>query len=165
MAPNSSDQIQHVSDTALMVAACRALETARADGLVRDPFAERLAGPRGDAILHLGQRAHTRKFNVQLLEAGVGQVDMRVIESRHDEMPAQVHDLRVLALEPLDLCIRADGHDAAAAHGDGLDAWPQRRRVKRDFAIELDRRNGAGQHIAMKKDRVRRVVIHCCRTR
>jgi methyltransferase (TIGR00027 family) len=34
-----------------MVAACRALETARADGLVRDPFAERLAGPRGDAIL------------------------------------------------------------------------------------------------------------------
>jgi methyltransferase (TIGR00027 family) len=52
MAPNSPDQIQHVSDTALMVAACRALETARADGLVSDPFAERLAGPRGDAILH-----------------------------------------------------------------------------------------------------------------
>jgi len=52
MAPNSPDQIQHVSDTALMVAACRALETARADGLVRDPFAGRLAGPRGDAILH-----------------------------------------------------------------------------------------------------------------
>lgn len=52
MAPNSPDQIQNVSDTALMAAACRALETARADGLVRDPFAERLAGPRGDAILH-----------------------------------------------------------------------------------------------------------------
>jgi methyltransferase (TIGR00027 family) len=51
MASDSSDQIQHVSDTALMVAACRAIETARADGLVRDPFAERLAGPRGDAIL------------------------------------------------------------------------------------------------------------------
>ena len=51
MAPNSPDQIQHVSDTALMVAACRALETAREDRLVRDPFAERLAGPRGDAIL------------------------------------------------------------------------------------------------------------------
>ena len=51
MAPNGPDQIQHVSDTALMVAACRALETARADGLVRDPFAATLAGPRGDAIL------------------------------------------------------------------------------------------------------------------
>jgi methyltransferase (TIGR00027 family) len=34
-----------------MVAACRALETARSDGLVRDPFAARLAGPRGEAIL------------------------------------------------------------------------------------------------------------------
>lgn len=51
MTPNSPDQIQHVSDTALMAAACRALETRRADGLVRDPFAERLAGARGDAIL------------------------------------------------------------------------------------------------------------------
>ncbi len=44
-------EIHHVSDTALMVAACRALETVRADGLVRDPFAERLAGTRGEAIL------------------------------------------------------------------------------------------------------------------
>ena len=52
MAPDNSDQIQHVSDTALMAAACRALETARADGLVRDPYAERLAGTRGVAILH-----------------------------------------------------------------------------------------------------------------
>ena len=51
MAPDTANQIQHVSDTALMVAACRALETGRADGLVRDPFAERLAGPRGEAIL------------------------------------------------------------------------------------------------------------------
>ena len=44
------DEILHVSDTALMVAACRAMETARPDGLVRDPFAERLAGARGMAI-------------------------------------------------------------------------------------------------------------------
>ena len=50
MSPNEH-QIEHVSDTALMVAACRALETARADGLVRDPFAERLAGERGMSIL------------------------------------------------------------------------------------------------------------------
>jgi len=51
MASNRPDEIRHVSDTALMVAACRALETARADGLVRDPFAARLAGQRGEAIL------------------------------------------------------------------------------------------------------------------
>jgi methyltransferase (TIGR00027 family) len=48
--PANEDQIVHVSDTALMVAACRAMETARADGLVRDLFAERLAGARGMAI-------------------------------------------------------------------------------------------------------------------
>ena len=44
-------EIQHVSDTALMVAACRALETESEDGFVHDPFAARLAGERGMAIL------------------------------------------------------------------------------------------------------------------
>ena len=43
-------EIHNVSDTALMVAACRAMETERPDGLVRDPFAARLAGERGMAI-------------------------------------------------------------------------------------------------------------------
>jgi methyltransferase (TIGR00027 family) len=43
-------KIEHVSDTALMVAACRAMETTEPDGFIRDPFAERLAGARGMAI-------------------------------------------------------------------------------------------------------------------
>lgn len=43
-------EIAHVSDTALMTAACRAMETERPDGLVRDPFAAQLAGERGMAI-------------------------------------------------------------------------------------------------------------------
>jgi methyltransferase (TIGR00027 family) len=47
---SKDEEIGHVSDTALLVAACRAMETARPDGLVRDPFAERLAGARGMAI-------------------------------------------------------------------------------------------------------------------
>ncbi|MCZ2150117.1 MAG: class I SAM-dependent methyltransferase [Bryobacterales bacterium] len=47
----SHGEINHVSDTALMVAACRALETESDDGFVRDPFAARLAGERGMAIL------------------------------------------------------------------------------------------------------------------
>jgi methyltransferase (TIGR00027 family) len=48
----SSEQhrISHVSDTALMTAACRALETERSDGWVRDPLAARVAGDRGLAI-------------------------------------------------------------------------------------------------------------------
>jgi methyltransferase (TIGR00027 family) len=43
-------EIAHVSDTALMTAACRAMETERPDGLIRDPFAAQLAGKRGMAI-------------------------------------------------------------------------------------------------------------------
>src|SRR5690242_9016673 len=49
--PQNDSEISHVSDTALMVAACRASETERPDGLVRDPFAARLAGERGMALL------------------------------------------------------------------------------------------------------------------
>src|ERR1700690_1302064 len=45
-------EITHVSDTALMVAACRAHETALEAAYIRDPFAARLAGERGVAILN-----------------------------------------------------------------------------------------------------------------
>lgn len=45
------EKIEHVSDTALMVAACRAIENDRPDGLVRDPFAAALAGEKGAAIV------------------------------------------------------------------------------------------------------------------
>jgi methyltransferase (TIGR00027 family) len=47
----SESAIQHVSDTAFMVAHARALESQRPDALFRDPLAGRLAGERGKAIL------------------------------------------------------------------------------------------------------------------
>jgi O-methyltransferase involved in polyketide biosynthesis len=37
-------EVAHVSDTALMTAARRAMETARPGGLIRGPFAAQLAG-------------------------------------------------------------------------------------------------------------------------
>jgi methyltransferase (TIGR00027 family) len=70
--------ITHVSDTALMVAACRAHETGLEDAFVRDPFAARLAGERGFAILaalphanilRLGLAIRTRFIDELLLEA------------------------------------------------------------------------------------------------
>lgn len=70
--------ITHVSDTALMVAACRAHETELEDAYVRDPFAARLAGERGVAILaamphanvlRLGLAIRTRFVDELLLEA------------------------------------------------------------------------------------------------
>src|SRR5437773_1190282 len=42
--------IRSVSDTALWVAMYRAYESERADALFSDPYARRLAGPRGEAI-------------------------------------------------------------------------------------------------------------------
>src|ERR1039458_9468793 len=43
--------IEHVSDTARWVAVYRAMETERPDAIFRDPFARRLAGDRGQAIV------------------------------------------------------------------------------------------------------------------
>jgi methyltransferase (TIGR00027 family) len=43
--------IGHISDTARWVASYRAMETRRPDALFRDPYAERLAGPDGPAIV------------------------------------------------------------------------------------------------------------------
>ena len=77
MSPNGGE-ITHVSDTALMVAACRAHETELEDAFVRDPFAARLAGGRGFAILaalphsnvlRLGLAVRTRFVDELLMEA------------------------------------------------------------------------------------------------
>jgi methyltransferase (TIGR00027 family) len=43
--------IGNVSDTARWVAVYRAMETERPDAIFRDPYARRLAGPRGEAIV------------------------------------------------------------------------------------------------------------------
>jgi methyltransferase (TIGR00027 family) len=74
----ANHQITHVSDTALMVAACRALETEEPDAFARDPFAARLAGERGFAILNgltwsmvlrFGMAVRTRFLDELLAEA------------------------------------------------------------------------------------------------
>jgi methyltransferase (TIGR00027 family) len=77
MSPTGGE-ITHISDTALMVAACRALETELEDAFVRDQFAARLAGERGMAILRalphsavvrFGLAVRTRFVDELLLEA------------------------------------------------------------------------------------------------
>jgi methyltransferase (TIGR00027 family) len=57
-------EIAHVSDTALMTAACRAMETERPDGLIRDPFAAQLAGERGMAIARALPGLETMCFGI-----------------------------------------------------------------------------------------------------
>lgn len=49
-------EIENVSDTARWVAVYRAMETERADAIFRDPFAARLAGEKGHAIVDTMKR-------------------------------------------------------------------------------------------------------------
>jgi methyltransferase (TIGR00027 family) len=49
-------RIENVSDTARWVAVYRAMETRRPDAIFRDPFAERLAGAKGEAIVDTMKR-------------------------------------------------------------------------------------------------------------
>lgn len=60
----SHGEITHVSDTALMVAACRALEYEAEDGFVRDQFAARLAGDRGMAMLQKLPKPDMMRFGI-----------------------------------------------------------------------------------------------------
>jgi len=60
----SQGEISHVSDTALLVAACRALEAECADGFVHDPFAARLAGERGKAMFQKLPHPDIMRFGI-----------------------------------------------------------------------------------------------------
>jgi methyltransferase (TIGR00027 family) len=60
----SHGEITHVSDTALMVAACRALESESPDGFVHDAFAARLAGERGMAMLRGLPQPEMMRFGI-----------------------------------------------------------------------------------------------------
>ncbi len=51
--------IEHISDTARWVAVYRAIETARPDAIFRDPFAARLAGEKGQAIVDTLKRGRS----------------------------------------------------------------------------------------------------------
>jgi methyltransferase (TIGR00027 family) len=118
----SSGDISHVSDTALMVAACRALEFNTPDGFVRDPFAARLAGERGMAMLRALPQPEMMRF-------GIG------VRSRFmDELV-----LEALASEKISTILSL---------GCGLDtrAWrlqvpPELRWIEVDFADMLDYKN------------------------
>lgn len=113
MTSPASSEISHVSDTALMVAACRADETELEDAFVRDPFAARLAGERGFAILNAVP-------NSQMLRFGLG-IRTRVIDDLLNEALAAHSITTVLSV------------------GCGLDTRPWRLPLSPDLRwIEVD---------------------------
>src|SRR5215831_1265064 len=81
--PPTHGEITHVSDTALMVAACRAIETEDANGFVRDPFAARLAGERGMAILRGLPHPEMMRFLVAVRSRFVDELLLEALASKN----------------------------------------------------------------------------------
>jgi methyltransferase (TIGR00027 family) len=75
-------EISHVSDTALMVAACRALEFDTPDGLVHDPFAARLAGERGLAMLRALPQPEMMRFGIGVRSHFVDELLLEALASQ-----------------------------------------------------------------------------------
>jgi methyltransferase (TIGR00027 family) len=74
-------EITHVSDTALMVAACRALESEGRDAFLRDPFAARLAGERGMAMLKAMPQPEMMRFGVGVRSRFVDELLLETLAS------------------------------------------------------------------------------------
>lgn len=92
--------IGNVSDTARWVAAYRAMETERPDAIFRDPYARRLAGDRGEAIVRGMPKGRQMSWPMVVRTALMDEIIMR--------------------------CISRDGVDCVLNLAAGLDARPWR---------------------------------------
>jgi len=71
--------ISHISDTARWVAVYRAMESERSDAIFRDPYARRLAGPRGEAIVRAMPKGAKMAWPMIVRTAVMDEILMRVI--------------------------------------------------------------------------------------
>jgi len=111
--------IEHVSDTARWVAVYRAMETERPDRIFSDPFARRLAGERGQAIVDEMKRGKSMAWA------------MIVRTALFDELI-----LKAIRTEKVDLVVNlACGLDARAWR---LDVPSDLRWVDVDFPVMID---------------------------
>jgi methyltransferase (TIGR00027 family) len=83
--PDSPDRpVSHVSDTALWVAVHRAMETKRRDALFRDPYAERLAGERGEEIVKRLEHGRSSAWSIITRTAVLDELIMDAIRAGAD---------------------------------------------------------------------------------
>lgn len=75
-------KIQHVSDTARWVAVYRAMETERRDAHFHDPFARRLAGPEGEAIMQAMPRGRQMAWPMIVRTAVFDEIILRAVHER-----------------------------------------------------------------------------------
>jgi methyltransferase (TIGR00027 family) len=111
--------IEHVSDTARWVAVYRAMETERPDAIFKDPFARRLSGERGQAIVDEMKRGRSMAWAMIVRTAVFDEIILDVIRR-----------------EKVDLVVNlACGLDARAWR---LDVPPELHWVDVDFPVMID---------------------------
>jgi methyltransferase (TIGR00027 family) len=79
MADQAPSLITHVSDTARWVAVYRAMESERPDAIFKDPFARRLAGERGEAIVRGLPKGRQMAWPMIVRTALMDEIILRVI--------------------------------------------------------------------------------------
>lgn len=77
---SAENPIRNVSDTALWVAIYRAMETERADAIFRDPYARRLGGERGQAIVDTMPKGGSMSWPLVVRTAVMDEVIMRCVQ-------------------------------------------------------------------------------------
>lgn len=77
----SPNPIRNVSDTALWLAVYRAMESDRSDRIFDDPFARRLAGERGQAIVDAMPRGKTMGWPMVVRTAVMDEIILRCVQT------------------------------------------------------------------------------------
>ena len=77
---NSDNPIRNVSDTALWVAIYRAMESERPDAIFRDPYARRLGGERGQAIVDAMPRGASMSWPMVVRTAVMDEIVLRCVQ-------------------------------------------------------------------------------------
>ena len=78
--------ISNVSDTARWVAFYRAMENERPDAVFRDPFARRLAGPKGEAIVTSMPEGRSMAWPLIVRTAVMDEIILREVRSGVDQV-------------------------------------------------------------------------------
>jgi len=78
--------VRHISDTARWVATYRAMESERPDALFRDPFAARLAGPEGPAIVAGMRQGRSMAWAMIVRTAVFDELIMTQVSSHHADL-------------------------------------------------------------------------------
>ena len=79
MSDIEAQPVRHVADPALWVAIYRAMESERPDAIFRDPYARRLGGERGEAIVRTMPRGRSMAWPMIVRTAVMDEIVMRCV--------------------------------------------------------------------------------------